>query len=92
MQWNTQAGNIRTNLKVKIYFNLRTLSATNVLTWRCHVDYSAKGRYDMILGQNLLTELGLNLKRSKHVIKADYGHFDGSTTPMVDLGTYIFEY
>ena len=46
----------------------------------------------MILGQYLLTELVLNLKFSEHVIEADYGIFKGSTTPVVNLGTYIFKY
>ena len=46
----------------------------------------------MILGPDILTELGLNLKFSEHVIEADDGNFKGSTTPMVDLGTYIFKY
>ena len=50
MHWHTQAGNITTNLKVGVYFTLPTISATNVLTWKCHVDDSAKGGYDMILG------------------------------------------
>ena len=30
MQWHTQAGNIITNLKVKIYFTLNQLSATKL--------------------------------------------------------------
>ena len=55
MQWNTQARNIMTNLKVKIDFTLPALSATNVVTWNFQVDDSAKGRYDMILGRNILT-------------------------------------
>ena len=55
MQWHTQAGNVTTNLEVKIDFTLPALSATNVVTWNCHVDESVKGRYDMILGQYLLT-------------------------------------
>ena len=57
MQWSTQTGNITTNIKVKVYFNLPALSTTNVVTWNFHVDDSAKGRYDMILGRYLLTEL-----------------------------------
>ena len=69
MQWNTQAGNITTDLKVKIDFTLPALRAMNVVTWNFHVDDSAKGRYDMILSRYLLTELGLNLKFSEHVIK-----------------------
>ena len=61
MQWHTQAGNISTNIKVEAEFALPELSATNVMMWKCHVDDSAKGRYDMILGKYLLIELGLNL-------------------------------
>ena len=48
MQWNTQAGNITTNLKVKVYFTLPELNATNIVTWKCHVDDYAKGIYNMI--------------------------------------------
>ena len=44
MQWHTQAGNITTNIKVKVYFTLTKLSETNVVMWKCHVDDSAKGR------------------------------------------------
>ena len=38
-----------------------------------------------------LTELGLNLKFSKHVIKAKDGPFIGATSPMVDLGAYLLK-
>ena len=55
------------------------------------MDDSAKGRYDIILGQNKLIELVLNLKFSEHVIEVGDGPFNGSTTPMVDLGTYTFK-
>ena len=44
-----------TYLKVKIDFTLPALSATDVVTWTCHVEDSAKGRYDMILGRDILT-------------------------------------
>ena len=91
MQWHTQAVNITTNLKVKVYFTLSALSAIYIVTWRCHVDESTKGRYDMILVRDILTELALNLKFSGHVIEADDGPFNRSTTPMVDLGTYIIK-
>ena len=46
----------------------------------------------MVLGKDLLTELGLNLKLSEKSIKADDGTFKGSTSPMVDLCTYLFKY
>ena len=88
MQCHTQAGNITTGLKVKIDFTLPTLSATDAVTWGFHVDDSDKGGSDIILGRYLLIELVLNLKFYYHVIEADDGPFKGSTTPMVDLGTY----
>ena len=56
------------------------------------MDDSAKGRNDMILGQDILAELLLNLKFFEHFIEANDGPFKGSTPPMVDLSTYIFKY
>ena len=91
MQWHTQAVNITTNIKDNIDFTLPALSATNAATWKCHVYDSAKGRYDMILEQDILTELVLNLKLSEHVIEADDVPFKASSTPMVNLGMYIFK-
>ena len=58
------------------------------MTWDCHEYDSAKVRYDMILGIDLLTALGLNIKSSYHIIEADYGTCKGYMAPMVDLGTY----
>ena len=52
IQWNTQAGNITTNIEVKTYLTLPELSANNVVTWNCHADESAKAGYDMILGRD----------------------------------------
>ena len=54
MQRKTQAGNITTNYKVNISFTLPTLRATYGVMWKCHVDESAKGRYDMILCRHIL--------------------------------------
>ena len=55
MQCHTQVGNITTNLKVKIVYTVPELSATELVTWNCHVDDSSKGRYDIVLGRYLLT-------------------------------------
>ena len=92
MQWHTQVGNITNNLKVELDFTLPKLSAKILVAWKYHVDDSAKGRYNMILGRCILTDLWLNLKLSDHVIKSYYGSFKGSTSPMVDLGMYEFKY
>ena len=91
MQWQTQAGNVTSNFKVKVNFTLPTLSATNVVTWKCHADDSTRCRYDMILGRDILRELGLNLKCSKHVIKSYDGPYIVSTASMVNLGAYVFK-
>ena len=55
MQGHTQAVNITNNIKSKIDFTLPKLSATKIVRWGFHVDDSAKGRYDIILGIDLLT-------------------------------------
>ena len=54
MQWHTQAVDITNNIKVEVDFTLPAISVKNVVKWRCHVDYSAKVRYDIILGRYLL--------------------------------------
>ena len=80
-------GIIATNLKVEIYFILPELSATKTVTWNCHVDDYAMGRNEMILGRDLFTALGLNLKLYDQVIETYYGPLKGSTAPIVNLGT-----
>ena len=92
LKWHTQEGSITNNKKVKIDFTLSELSATKIVTWNFHVDKSAKVRYDMILVRDIPTNLGLNIKLSDRIIEAYYGPFKGSTSPMVDLGTYEFKY
>ena len=75
MQWHTQAGNITTNLKVKIHFTLPELSMTKHLTWNCHVDDFSNGRQEIVLGRDILTAVWLNLNyistSSKHIVMVD---------------------
>ena len=56
------------------------------------MDDSAEGKYYIILGRDLLIELGLGLKCPKRNIGAGDGPLKGSTSPMIDLGTYKFKY
>ena len=53
MQWNTQAGNITTNTKVKIYFTWPEFSATKIVIRNSHVYDFSKGRNNMILGRKI---------------------------------------
>ena len=54
------------------------------------MDDFAKGRYNIILGRNILELLLLNLKLSEHIIKSDDGPLKVSVAPVVDLGTHEF--
>ena len=90
MKWHTQAVKITTNIRVGIYFTLPEISATKIVTWNFQADESAKRKYGMILGRYILTELGLNTKSSDHIIESNDGSFKGSTSTMVDMGTYGF--
>ena len=71
MQWNTKVGEITTNKEFKIDFTLPELSATKIVTWNCHVNVSDTGKYDMILGRDLLTVLELNINVSDPGIESD---------------------
>ena len=61
IQWNTQLGDITTNLKVKIDLTLSEFRPAKMLTWDFHVDDCTQVSYDMILGRDLLKLLGLNI-------------------------------
>ena len=75
----------------KIDFTLPDFSAKIIEMWECHVDESTKGRYNMILGRDILTELGLSLKFSEHVTIWGDGPLKCSASPMVDFVTYKFK-
>ena len=77
MQWHTQVGSFTTNLKVKIYSSLPELSATKNFMRNFHVYDSDQGRFDVILGRDILTDLESNLKYSYHVIESYDGPFIG---------------
>ena len=73
-------------------FTLPEPSVMKIVTCNCHVDDSTKGRYDMILGRYILTPLGLNIKLSDHVIKAEDAPLKGLMAPIVDMGIYELKY
>ena len=60
------------------------------MTCKCHLDESTNGRYDMILGRDLLNALGLDLKFSDCVILGGYGPYKECFVPMVDVINYDF--
>ena len=51
---------------------------------------STNGKYDMILGRDLLTELGLDFKFTENFIIGGEGPYEGCLEPMTDLSNYDF--
>ena len=58
--WATVAGSFQTNETCKIQFSLPELWDTRIVEWTAHVT-NQKSNYDMIIGRDVLTELGINL-------------------------------
>ena len=60
--WNTKAGNFTTNATCKIKFSLPEFYENRLVDWTAHVDDSdGPHKYDMIVGRDLLENLGLVL-------------------------------
>ena len=54
------------------------------------MDESTNGRYDMILGRDLITALGLDFKFSDNIIIVNEGPYEGYSTPLVDVSNHNF--
>ena len=89
--WETQSGKFTTSKKVNIDFFLLEFSATNIVTWKCHVEESTNSRYDIILGRDLINALGMDLKFSENIIVDGEGLHEGLSAPMVDVSNQEFE-
>ena len=87
--WETQSGKFTTSKKVNVDFCLPEFSATKIVMWKCHVDKSTNGGYDMILVKDPFTALGLDLKFSENFIHGKEGPYEGCSAPMVDVDNNI---
>ena len=76
---------------LSVDFFLPELSATKIVMWKCHVDKSTNSIYNMILGRDILTTLGLDLKFSDNVIIGGKGPYKGFSSHMVDISNYEFK-
>ena len=67
--WETKAGKFTISKKANINLCLSEFSVNKIMPWKCPIDNSTNKRYGMILGKDLLTVMGLDLKSSgKNVI------------------------
>ena len=76
---------------MNVDFCLPEFSATKILSWKCPVDNKINRSYDMILGRDLITALGLDLKFSENIIIGGEGPYEGCLGPMVDLSNYDYK-
>ena len=76
--WRTTVGTFKTNSKAKAHFTLPELHEKRTVSWKAHIT-EAPMSYDMIIGQDCLTALGIDIKFSSQTIE-----WDGSEMPMRD--------
>jgi len=81
--WATAAGTISTNQKAKVQFMFPELSETKIITWNLHV-FEQSTRYDLIIGRDLLQDLGILLDFKNQTVT-----WDEVTVPMRDPDTTI---
>jgi predicted aspartyl protease len=80
--WNTVGGQFVTNLQREVIFTLPEFSTSKVIRWVCHVDSTTlrtNAQYDMIIGADLLSELGIEINFSTQRII-----WEGIEIPMKD--------
>ena len=81
--WDTKGGTFRTSKKCKTTFILNEFFQNKAIEWNLHVD-STPGphRYDMILGRDVMSELGITLDFKDQTMT-----WDDSTVNMKDPDT-----
>ena len=87
-RWETQAGKFTTSQKDNIDLCIPEFSSTKILSWKYHADNKTNRGYDMILGRDLLTSMGLDLNISEDIIIGGEGTYEECLVYMVDLSNY----
>ena len=70
--WTTMGGKFSTNHKALLEFKFTELSTDKKITWKCHVDDKTSQQhaaYDMIIGMDLMTEIGIMVDTKSKVIR-----------------------
>ena len=77
--WTTQAGAFDTKETCTIQFTLPEFHKDRIIEWKAHVDASPRpnSNYDMIIGRDLMIELGMTLDFNNMQMV-----WDGATAPM----------
>ena len=68
--WSTPAGELKTSQKVKVQFTIPELQEKRLLEWNVHVAEDM-GAYDMIIGRDIMTFLGIDIRFSSRIVEWD---------------------
>lgn len=74
--WTTPAGELSTKGTCTAQFRLSELHHDRVIEWKFHVAPDL-GAYDIIIGRDMLTDLGIDVRFSDHTV-----HWDGAEMPL----------
>src|SRR5688500_13588077 len=87
--WSTKARSFKTNITCKVHFTLPAFHKERNISWTAFVDNTDKltSRYDMIIGRDLISELGMTFWFNDHLME-----WDNATTPMLDPGMFNDEH
>jgi transposase InsO family protein len=77
--WMTPAGILKTDASCKAQFIIPELHDNRLIEWDFHVTQNM-GAYDMIIGRDMLDDLGINIQFSDRTI-----HWDGIDMPFKDV-------
>ena len=83
-KWTTKGGIFSTDSECTVPFYIADFSTQKLINWTCHVDASDRSvasNYDMIIGKDLLNELGIDIKFSSGTLK-----WEDTEVPMRDFG------
>jgi len=82
--WNTLGGNFQTKRKTLVDIKFPELNPHKKVSWICHMDETTdpdKALYDLIIGMDMLCELGLVVDTDEKVIR-----WEGNETPLCNRG------
>ncbi len=69
--WSTPAGEMKTQQRVKTQFTIPELQEKKLIEWNLHVT-EGLGAYDMIIGRDILTFLGINIQFSDSTVHWEF--------------------
>ena len=81
-RWKTAAGNFDTNATAKVQFKMPEFHETTAVEWTFHVTKQPLG-YDIILGRDLLEELGVTIDFKTLTLT-----WDDVSVPMKDVNSF----